>query len=99
MDHFIDLRSEVRRCLVLPTDGESLKTVAKLAHFAWRDDDPGGGQSIAWWAEYWANPAAKAAARDRVLRYNEDDVRASFVVRDWLVEATNASDAPAARAA
>lgn len=99
MDHFIDLRSEVRRCLVLPTDGESLKTVAKLAHFAWRDDDPGGGQSIAWWAEYWANPAVKAAARDRVLRYNEDDVRASFVVRDWLVKATDASDAPAARAA
>jgi uncharacterized protein len=99
IEHFIDLRSEVRRCLVLPTDGESLKTVAKLAHFAWRDDDPGGGQSIAWWAEYWANPAMNAAARDRVLRYNEDDVRASFVVRDWLVEATNASDAPAAQAA
>ncbi|HUP60751.1 MAG TPA: TM0106 family RecB-like putative nuclease [Thermoanaerobaculia bacterium] len=99
IEHFIDLRSEVRRCLVLPTDGESLKTVAKLAKFAWRDDDPGGGQSIAWWAEYWANPAVMAAARDRVLRYNEDDVRASFVVRDWLVEATNASDDPAARAA
>jgi predicted RecB family nuclease len=99
IEHFVDLRRDVSRCLVLPTDGESLKTVAKLAKFAWRDDDPGGGQSIAWWAEYWADPRGKAALRDRVLRYNEDDVRASFVVRDWLAEATRSAGGEARRAA
>ena len=99
MEHFVDLRREVTRCLILPTDSESLKTVAKLAKFTWRDDDPGGGQSIAWWTEYWTDPAANAAARERVLRYNEDDVRASFVVRDWLAEATRGSGDPHAQAA
>lgn len=99
MEHFVDLRREVGRCLILPTDSESLKTVAKLAKFAWRDDDPGGGQSIAWWSEYWADPVANRAARDRVLRYNEDDVRASFVVRDWLAEATRGFGGAAQQAA
>jgi uncharacterized protein len=92
IDHMVDLRAEVTRCVVLPTDSESLKTVAQFAMFAWRDDDPGGGQSIAWWSEYWADPVRKRSLRDRVLRYNEDDVRASFVVRDWLAQTSAAAD-------
>jgi len=91
IEHIVDLRAELTRCVVLPTDSESLKTVAQLAKFSWRDDDPGGGQSIAWWTEYWADPIAGQPLRDRVLRYNEDDVRASFVVRDWLAEATRSA--------
>lgn len=99
--HIVDLRREVTRCLVLPTDSETLKTVAQLAKFSWRDDDPGGGQSIAWWTEYWSDPVGKLALRDRVLRYNEDDVRASFVVRDWLakVSETHAGGSSERRAA
>jgi predicted RecB family nuclease len=46
-----------------------------------------------WWSDYLRDPVANAALRERVLRYNEDDVRASFVVRDWLTTfcATNAT--------
>jgi predicted RecB family nuclease len=95
IEHMIDLRKEVTRCVVLPTDSETLKAVAQFAKFTWRDDDPGGGQSIAWWSEYWAKPEANSAFRARVLRYNEDDVRASFVVRDWLAQLAGADGSAA----
>ncbi len=39
---------------------------------------------MAWWAEYMADPVGKEALRDRVIAYSEDDVRATFAVRDWL---------------
>lgn len=81
---FVDLMPAVAKSVILPTDGRGLKTIAQWIGFNWRDEDPGGAQSIAWWKEYIDDPAAKSALRDRVIAYNEDDVRATFVVRDWL---------------
>lgn len=81
---FVDLERVMKRSVVMPTDSSSLKAYARFAGFSWRDEDPGGSQSLAWWAEYLRDPRANVHLRERVLRYNEDDVRASFVVRDWL---------------
>ncbi len=81
---FIDLERVMKRCVVFPTDSSTLKALAQWMGFRWRDDDPGGAQSLAWWNDYWTDPATNAHLRDRVLRYNEDDVRASFVLKDWL---------------
>lgn len=75
----------VKRSVILPTDGDNLKIVAKHTGFEWRDPTPGGAQSITWWSEYWADPATNAAQRARVLAYNEDDVRSTLAIRDWLV--------------
>lgn len=67
--------------------GNGLKTVATLLGFAWRDDDPGGGSSMVWRARA-IDPSVDAAgredARERLLAYNEDDVRATLAVRDAL---------------
>jgi predicted RecB family nuclease len=82
---FIDLERVMKRAVVMPTDSSSLKAFARYAGFAWRDEDPGGAQSLAWWNDYWTDPVSNGALRERVLRYNEDDVRASFVVKDWLI--------------
>ena len=81
---FVDLERVMKRSVVMPTDSSSLKAYARYAGFSWRDEDPGGAQSLVWWSEYLRDPVASVALRERVLRYNEDDVRASFVVRDWL---------------
>lgn len=81
---FIDLYEVVRNHFVFPTEGTSLKDIANFCGFSWRDRDPGGSQSIAWWAHYLKDPAANAHLRDRVIAYNEDDVRASLAVRDWM---------------
>ena len=84
--HFVDLFSYVRDNFV-GVDGLGLKVVAtRGAKFAWRDEEPGGLASQSWFREAVGGPTpeARAAARERVLQYNEDDVRATFAVRQWL---------------
>lgn len=69
------------------TQGLGLKIVASLgAGFEWRDAEPGGLNSQAWFEEAVHAPSAeaRAAARKRVLDYNEDDVRATWQLRRWL---------------
>ena len=54
--------------------------------FNWRDDDPGGLNSQAWFSSAVSGEteAERAEAAERVLVYNEDDVRATHAVRAWL---------------
>lgn len=44
-----------------------------------------------WWAEYTEDPIRNADARDRLVTDNEDDLRATIAVVDWLERATLAS--------
>ncbi len=81
-DGWTDLLPYVRRS-VDSRWGHGLKTVAtEGAGFAWRDEDPGGLQSMLWFAQA---VAGDAAAEARLLAYNEDDVRATAALRAWLV--------------
>ena len=86
--HFVDLFQIVRDNFV-GVDGLGLKAVAtKGAGFRWRDHDPGGLNSQSWFntavnAEVLAE---RETARTRVLEYNEDDVRATWEVRQWLAD-------------
>lgn len=67
--------------------GLGLKVVATVgAGFEWRDTEPGGLNSQAWFDEacHGPTPGIQAAARQRVLNYNEDDVRATWQLREWL---------------
>lgn len=84
IERFVDLLQVVRRCIVFPRDSTGLKALACFVGFQWRDEDPSGSQSMAWWAEYMDDPVRNSALRDRVIAYNEDDVRATFALRDWL---------------
>lgn len=71
------------------TRGLGLKVVATVgAGFRWRDEDPGGLNSQTWFDEvcHGATATSRAAARQRVLDYNEDDVRATAQLREWLRE-------------
>ncbi len=85
-EHFVDLFQYVRESMVA-VDGLGLKVVAtKGAGFQWRDEEPSGLASQTWYetAVHSPDPAVRAATRTRVLEYNEDDVRATLAVRDWL---------------
>ena len=66
--------------------GLGLKPIAQHAGFRWRDEDPGGLNSQAWFADAvgGADEAVRGRARTRVLEYNEDDVRATAALRAWL---------------
>lgn len=78
---WVDLLPAVRRCLE-SRQGLGLKVVATVgADFHWRDEDPGGLQSQDWLDQA---RAGDPAALKRILTYNEDDVRATLAVREWL---------------
>ena len=79
-DRWVDMRKVFERQLITGS-GTGLKVVAPLAGFEWRDDDPGGGQSMVW---YQQAGAGDEDARARLLAYNEDDVQATRSLRDWL---------------
>ncbi len=79
-----DIYAALKRSAVLPLQNYSLKTVAPYLGFEWRDEDPGGAQSIGWWRAYREDATRNAPLRERLLAYNEDDCIATFMVRDWL---------------
>ncbi len=85
---WVDLYQLVRASLVVG-HGLGLKRIAPLAGFSWRDPDAGGLQSMSWHrnAVTHPDPAVRASNRQRLLNYNEDDVRATHAVRHWLARA------------
>jgi predicted RecB family nuclease len=83
---FVDLW-EVVRDNFFGVAGLGLKVVARQgAGFSWRDSDPGGLNSQQWFhdAVHADSAESRALAKQRVLDYNEDDVRATAAVRVWL---------------
>lgn len=85
-EHFSDLFALVRSNF-FGVHGLGLKVVATVgAGFQWRDDDPSGLNSQSWFDEavHGESGEIRAAARRRVLEYNEDDCRATAALREWL---------------
>lgn len=112
-DQWVDVFADIKRAFVVP-GSLRLKTVARLAGFSWRDSEPGGENSMAWYRIATGQAVMDAAAvpssavyaydvslpatgpaplptpddivanRQRILDYNEDDVRATLALRNWL---------------
>jgi len=85
-DHFIDLFTIVRNNF-FGVEGLGLKAIAtEGAGFSWRDADPSGLNSQYWFSDavHASTPAQRQAAKTRILEYNEDDVRATWALRQWL---------------
>ncbi|MFM7089084.1 MAG: TM0106 family RecB-like putative nuclease [Candidatus Paceibacterota bacterium] len=82
----IDLYPLLADQLIWPTESNSLKELAKWVRFSWRDSDPGGGNSLAWYALAVGNDddAIRKENQQRILDYNADDVAAQVALRDWL---------------
>ncbi len=85
-ESFVDL-FEVTSAHFFGTYGLGLKQVAHAGPgFSWRDDNPGGLNSQSWFADavHAESEDLRAELTQRVLDYNEDDVRATAALRRWL---------------
>jgi predicted RecB family nuclease len=85
-DDWVDLLEVVRAQLVTGR-GMGLKETAPLAGFVWRFDDAGGVLAIVKYdqaVDDEADAAGREGARQWILDYNEDDVRATAALREWL---------------
>ncbi len=80
---FVDLHERVTRTVTLPVESYALKHIARWLGFNWRDANANGAQSIYWYSQWLAT--GDRAFLDLILRYNEDDCRATYYVKDWLV--------------
>ena len=81
---WVDMFQAVSEHFICP-NGKGLKKIAPVAGFGWRDPEAGGEASMSWYrlaVGYDAEP--DMSQRTRLLEYNEDDVRATQVLRDWM---------------
>ncbi|NMN95230.1 TM0106 family RecB-like putative nuclease [Nocardiaceae bacterium YC2-7] len=81
---WVDMYEAVTDEFVCP-NGKGLKKIAPVAGFNWRDAEAGGEASMGWYREavgYDGDP--DLTQRTRLLEYNEDDVIATKVLREWM---------------
>jgi len=93
IERFVDLHERVTRVAVLPVESYALKAIARWLGFNWRDADANGAQSIFWYAE-WRRTGDRTYL-DTILRYNEDDCRATYHVKEWLTQFLQENPYPA----
>jgi predicted RecB family nuclease len=70
----------------LCSHGKGLKVIAPVAGFSWRDPEAGGEASMRWYRDAVGLDGEKPDddQRERLLRYNEDDVLATRALREWI---------------
>ncbi|WP_305093342.1 TM0106 family RecB-like putative nuclease [Prescottella sp. R16] len=81
---WVDIYQAVGENFVCP-NGKGLKKIAPIAGFHWRDEEAGGEASMSWYREAVGyDGAPDESQRQRLLEYNEDDVVATKVLREWM---------------
>ncbi|AFZ43206.1 RecB family nuclease, putative [Halothece sp. PCC 7418] len=84
LKRLVDLHDRVTRFLILPTENYSLKTIAQWLGFQWRETGVSGEQCVCWY-DQWLKTRDRALL-DTIIRYNEDDCRATYELKSWLVK-------------
>ena len=78
----IDLYKTVCKQTDWPIGSYSLKALATYLGFSWRDETPSGALSIQWFNKYLETK--DETILNRILEYNEDDCKATMVLKDAL---------------
>ncbi len=82
--NMIDILEVLRPAVVFPLPFYSLKDIAAYLGFHWRADDASGANSVLWFEEWLKKKQQKLL--QKILEYNEDDVRATHLLQAWLKE-------------
>ena len=82
LKRFVDIHKQVTQTVTLPVESYALKPIARWMGFEWRDAKANGAQCVCWYDE-WLKTGDRAFL-DAILRYNEDDCRATYHVKKWL---------------
>jgi predicted RecB family nuclease len=82
-DVFVDLLAVVRNAIQVGADSYSLKVVERLTEYERSHVIDKGAGAIVSYEKFMAT--AEQTELDAIAAYNEDDVRATLALRDWLV--------------
>jgi hypothetical protein len=67
-----------------PTYGNGLKELAGYLGFTWQDEDADGFMSMVWRRRWEATGLADL--KDKLIRYNQDDCNALYLVHQWFYQ-------------
>lgn len=81
---FVDLLTVARNALQVGTESYGLKHLERLTTFQRGHAIDQGAGAVVEYERYTAE--GDQASLDRIAAYNEDDVRATLALRDWLVD-------------
>ncbi|XTZ11885.1 MAG: TM0106 family RecB-like putative nuclease, partial [cyanobacterium endosymbiont of Rhopalodia inflata] len=84
LSRFVDLHHRVITSVILPVESYSLKSLANWIGFHWRDPGISGEQCVCWY-DQWLKTEDRTLLSS-ILRYNEDDCRATLYLKNWLLE-------------
>jgi len=79
-----DLYKDAVSCFAFPTYGNGLKEVASYMGYKWKHPDVNALESIALYFQYVEAPDKNKDKMQKVIDYNEDDCRATMLIKDWL---------------
>jgi predicted RecB family nuclease len=84
LKNMIDLLKVCKENVIFPMPSYSLKSIAPYLGFNWRLQDINAQQSLVLYLDYIKNNNQEAI--EKILIYNEDDVIATRIVKDFLVK-------------
>ncbi|MGF1492307.1 MAG: TM0106 family RecB-like putative nuclease [Microcoleaceae cyanobacterium] len=80
----VDIHQKVVSSVTLPVESYALKPIAQWMGFRWHDPNANGAQCV-YWYQQWLKTGDRTLL-DTIVRYNEDDCRATYHVKQWLVD-------------
>ena len=83
LSRFVDVHQQVMNTVTLPVESYSLKHLARWLGFEWRDAGITGQECVCLY-DQWLESGDRSLL-DLILRYNEDDCRATYHLKNWLV--------------
>lgn len=81
-DNSLDLYNIVINSVIMPVYFYSLKDIAGFIGYKWNDQGAGGGEAVTWY-DQWLETGKKEFL-NKLVKYNEDDVRATLMIKEWL---------------
>jgi predicted RecB family nuclease len=83
-ERMVDLKDLTSSSIVFPLLFYGLKYIAPFLGFSWTGSVKGGGQSVDVFERYLESK--DHALLDSIVHYNEEDVRATAFLKDWLAK-------------
>jgi len=84
LENMRDLYKDAVSSFAFPTYGNGLKEIAAYMGHKWRHPNVDALESIAFYFLYVQDPKKHKDKIQKVIDYNEDDCRATMVIKDWL---------------
>lgn len=85
--NMIDLNAVLRPAVIFPLSFYSLKDIGSYIGFHWRMENASGANCVLWFEKWLKTKEVKWF--QKILEYNEDDVRATYRLQRWLREQIN----------